>query len=751
MVVASAAVLDHFGRLAQEAFSGGVNLRTQALGRIAAAAVIALMVGLIGFQNWQSYFVGFLNHSRLADVTLQGTYVRQHAASTRFYTMGVPALYWDHGDRRFLAPSADGIDATNPSGQLPIIDNGTAANKDAAFLVWEPMADYLPILQSFYPEGRSEVLPLNTGQPGSHMTAFTVTSQQIDAHRVLSSRYVPAKGVPIEAPSDVLGSSDRPPSTQITYPVSAAWDGAVVAPAYSVYSFRLTGSEGSLSIDGIEVVKRDKGAGDSPSDGIVVLAQGPHTVHLGSMLPDAQSSVSVAWRSGGGRFQPIARRYLWDGHVGQRWLAELRRPEPPRASSQQPALEPLDDSVLSRRVDGFVGFRGLQLLVPGAVPFDGSWTNNLEAKQAGAYRFALRSSAGGSVKIDGVPIIDLSSSGEKQAAITLAPGMHRVEVNYLYRGGDASLEFSWAPPQGRLSMITPGSSPPAPAIWSPTRVRPPPVPQVLSGADSVSTIAIPDVSGGRGLAVDSSGLLYVGDEAHERVIVFNDAGQVLRTWGGKGDGPGQFQSINDMEVGPNGQLYVLDSALLRIQRFSLDGQLQGTINGHAEWCSPAGFTVDGASRVWLANTCRSLVQSYSTNGELLNQTDATDPYGQRLEQPTDVFVANDGTVFISDLRNRLLGLTPRGAYQFAIPLTIGTARGAAKLAGSAGWVYVTDPDHGSLFAIDLQDRVPFELASGGHARGQLLTPTGIAVGRDGRIFVLDSGNRRIQSFAPPEK
>jgi len=457
MAVASAALLDHFGRLTVEAVSGAFKTNRQLPGRITAWAAIVLTLGVVGLQSWEGY-VGYLNRSQHVEVTLQGTYAREHTANTRFYAMGVPVLYWNHGDRRFLAPSADGTDAANPSGQLPIVDNGPSANKDAVFMVWGPMADYLPILQSFYPEGRTEVSPLNAGVGASHMTAFKVTSQQIDAHRVLRSRYVPEKGVPIEAPADTLGSSDRPRSTQIAYPVSATWDGALVAPAYSIYSFRLSGSDGSLSIDGIEVVQRTAGSGVGPSLGTVVLAQGLHTVHLGATLPDERSNVSVEWRSDDGRFQPIARRYLWDGHDGQRWLAELRKPGLPRVSPQQPALKSLDGSVLSRRVDGFVGFRGLQLLVPGAVPFDGSWTTSLEVQQPGVYSFTLRSSAGGSAKIDGVPVIDLKSSGAQLAAISLAPGMHRVEVDYLYRGGEAALEFSWAPPQGHPSMINTGSS-----------------------------------------------------------------------------------------------------------------------------------------------------------------------------------------------------------------------------------------------------------------------------------------------------
>ncbi|MDP9325826.1 MAG: glycosyltransferase family 39 protein [Candidatus Dormibacteraeota bacterium] len=483
MAVASAALLDHFGRLSQAALSGLFSVRSQLPGRIAAAAAIAMTVGVIGFQNWQSYFVGYLNRSQFVAPTLQGTYAQQHLANTRFYAMGVPVLYWNHGDRRFLAPAADGADNPNPSSQLPIIDNGQAANKDAVFMVWQPMANYLPVLQSFYPEGRTEVLPLSAADPDSNMTAFKVTSQQIDAHRVLRSRYVPAKGVPIEATVDTLGSSQGMPATPVAYPVSAAWDGAVVAPAYAVYSFQLGGSEGSLSIDGIDVVERGANSGVGPSEGTVVLAEGLHTVHLGAMLPDERSSVSVAWRTGGEHFQPIARRYLWDGHQGQRWLAELRRPEALPATTQQPAVKSLDDPVLIRRSDGFVGFRALQLLVPGALPFDGSWTTSIEAQQAGVYSFALRSSAGGSVKIDGVVIIDLDSSGAQQAAIPLAPGKHRVEVDYRYRSGEAFLEFSWAAPPGHPSMIEPGPSAPAAAVWSPTDVHPPPVPHVLIGAD----------------------------------------------------------------------------------------------------------------------------------------------------------------------------------------------------------------------------------------------------------------------------
>ena len=67
----------------------------------------------------------------------------------------------------------------------------------------------------------------------------------------------------------------------------------------------------------------------------------------------------------------------------------------------------------------------------------------------------------------------------------------------------------------------------------------------------------------RGLAVDRSGRVFVGDDMDQRIKVFRGA-QLLATSGGAGGGPGRFGRIEALAVDSN-MLYVADSVNARVQ------------------------------------------------------------------------------------------------------------------------------------------------------------------------------------------
>ena len=62
-----------------------------------------------------------------------------------------------------------------------------------------------------------------------------------------------------------------------------------------------------------------------------------------------------------------------------------------------------------------------------------------------------------------------------------------------------------------------------------------------------------------GVAIDSNGKIYVSDRGNECVSVFNSEGQFVTSFGRKGEGKGEFQSIGGLAVDHSGVVYVCDS------------------------------------------------------------------------------------------------------------------------------------------------------------------------------------------------
>ncbi|AMV36246.1 hypothetical protein [Planctomyces sp. SH-PL62] len=83
-----------------------------------------------------------------------------------------------------------------------------------------------------------------------------------------------------------------------------------------------------------------------------------------------------------------------------------------------------------------------------------------------------------------------------------------------------------------------------------------------------------------GLALDDRGLIYVSFMNQHRIAVYDDAGAVVREWGRRGPGDGEFHQPGGMVLRRDGTLYVADQCNHRIQKFTIDGRFLGEWGGH---------------------------------------------------------------------------------------------------------------------------------------------------------------------------
>ena len=92
--------------------------------------------------------------------------------------------------------------------------------------------------------------------------------------------------------------------------------------------------------------------------------------------------------------------------------------------------------------------------------------------------------------------------------------------------------------------------------------------------------SIPDKSrefcGATDIAFAQSGHVFIADGyCNARVIEFDANGVKLREWGKHGTGPGEFNLVHAIAVGPDGDLYVADRENGRVQWFDQSGKYLG--------------------------------------------------------------------------------------------------------------------------------------------------------------------------------
>ena len=197
----------------------------------------------------------------------------------------------------------------------------------------------------------------------------------------------------------------------------------------------------------------------------------------------------------------------------------------------------------------------------------------------------------------------------------------------------------------------------------------------------------------------------------------------IEPWAQLPDGVESWPAVTGVEQGPDGNLYVFyrcfeNSCLGRpedpIVKFDMDGVPLASW-GAGMFMYPHGFHVDFEDNVWATdadgeNGIGHQVFKFSPSGDLLMTLGEAGVAGEgpdHFNQPTDVFVAPDGSFFVSDGHgqgnNRVVKFAPDGTYLM-------------------------------------------EWGRPGSEPGEFTTPHALHMDSQGRLFVGDRGNNRIQIF-----
>lgn len=220
---------------------------------------------------------------------------------------------------------------------------------------------------------------------------------------------------------------------------------------------------------------------------------------------------------------------------------------------------------------------------------------------------------------------------------------------------------------------------------------------------------MPDWKAGKpiGLTVHPDGRLFVADTHYGRVMIFDQEGQLLGSFGERGTGPGQFQLVTDVAVDRQGFVYVAEyGGNDRITKFSPTLEFVRTFGeepvGGYRLSRPAGLAIDQQQTLWVADACNHRIVQFSLDGEYLQSFGSVGVQVGQLRWPYDINVCRDGSLVVSEFGNHRLQ-----------------------------WF---DTAGRSLKTWGRQGRRP----------GELYSPWGVVEAANGLLYVLDSLNNRVQ-------
>ncbi|MGC8863548.1 MAG: Ig-like domain-containing protein, partial [Armatimonadota bacterium] len=213
----------------------------------------------------------------------------------------------------------------------------------------------------------------------------------------------------------------------------------------------------------------------------------------------------------------------------------------------------------------------------------------------------------------------------------------------------------------------------------------------------------------KGVAIDSSGNVYVVDEYGNCVQKFDSNGVFKAKWGTLGSGNGQFFQPSGIAVDGDGRVYVADTQNNRIQVFDSNGTYLGQWGSRGgltgQFANPAGVGVDSEGNVYVSDTDNNRIQKFRPYSAalapliLLPTSDPTycsplssiDISGTTIGDVTEVDWTNDrgggGTCTLDAGRWNVVGVE----LQEGVNVITITARDGAGAAGSTTLTVMHDP------------------------------------------------------------
>ncbi len=239
--------------------------------------------------------------------------------------------------------------------------------------------------------------------------------------------------------------------------------------------------------------------------------------------------------------------------------------------------------------------------------------------------------------------------------------------------------------------------------------------------------------------------------------------ELLASWGGKGDAPGQFNEPTGIAVA-GGEVFVSDARNGRIQVFDFEGRFRRQIGAPGEAPGKLGRPMNLAisrGELYVADYWNDRIEVFSLAGKYRRSIGSRGSGPGQFNAPGGVAVGEDGDLFVADFYNqRVQQLRPDGRFVRQWGETGRTGWTAGRFSyptdvalGADGTLYVADGynDRIQVFAPDgaflRKWGGPFALNIHGPFRGWFATVTSVAVGPRGNVFVADFYNDRVQKFS----
>ena len=250
-----------------------------------------------------------------------------------------------------------------------------------------------------------------------------------------------------------------------------------------------------------------------------------------------------------------------------------------------------------------------------------------------------------------------------------------------------------------------------------------------------------------GVAVDSSGSVYVVEGGAGQITVFDRRTNNTRSFGER---TGLIFPTDILII--DSLVYVSDGRAQRIFCYNMDGELITKLGKRGELLNPGGMAYhEDTHKIYITDSQSHQLAVFDVETGLLDTTFGTRGTGEgEFNFPSNIAIYED-KVFVLDAMNfRVQILTLDGQYIHAFGQAGDSAGDLYRPRGIAissdGFVFVSDSHYSNFQIFDEDGEIYLFVGILGTNPGEFKMPADMTFDQDDKLYVTDAQNGRIQVF-----
>lgn len=153
----------------------------------------------------------------------------------------------------------------------------------------------------------------------------------------------------------------------------------------------------------------------------------------------------------------------------------------------------------------------------------------------------------------------------------------------------------------------------------------------------------------------STNQIWVVETGAHRISILDISGNRIKTFGQRGNGPGEFNYPTSICNGPNGNTYIVDALNYRVQIFDAEGnfifEFGENGNGTGFFASPKGIATDSYGNIYVVDALFHTVQIFDNRGNFLYNFGTQGRDINQFWMPSGIFIDKNNHIYIADSYN----------------------------------------------------------------------------------------------------